>query len=104
MISPGSFSTQTSAAALHEMSILTTDKRNINICTFQVGTLTPWPVAIFNYVHIHVSTLGIIQGTVKQVLSCGEHEGHFVALTVSGQLLAAATDLGFVKIWDLSRR
>ena len=41
---------------------------------------------------------------MKQVLSCGDGEGSFVALNVSGQFLAAGTDRGFVKIWDLSRR
>ena len=46
----------------------------------------------------------LLQGTVKQVLSCGEHEGRFIALTVSGHFLAAGTDRGLVKIWDLSRR
>ena len=38
------------------------------------------------------------------MLSCGDQEGIFVALTVSAQFLVAGTDCGFVKIWDLSRR
>lgn len=46
----------------------------------------------------------VFQGTVKQVLSCGDHEGHFTALNVSGHFLVAGTDRGLVKIWDLSRR
>lgn len=45
-----------------------------------------------------------VQGTVKQVLSCGDHEGSIIALTVSCQFLAAGTECGFVKMWDLSRR
>ena len=57
----------------------------------------------------HVRIMNIVftqyvQGTVKQVLSCGDHEGRFVALTVSSQFLAAGTDHGLIRIWDLSRR
>jgi intraflagellar transport protein 140 len=74
----GSFSTKTTAAAIHDMSVLTAEKNGIQIRTYQ--------------------------GTVKQVLSCGEHEGRFIALTVSGHFLAAGTDRGLVRMWDLSRR
>lgn len=38
------------------------------------------------------------------MLSCGDQEGTFVALSVSGHFLVAGTDCGFVKMWDLSRR
>ena len=41
---------------------------------------------------------------MKQVLSCGNHEGNVTVLTISGQFLAAGTDLGHIKMWDLSRR
>ena len=44
------------------------------------------------------------QGTVKQRLPCGEQEGRPTTLTISGLFLAAGTDHGFVKLWDLSRR
>jgi len=45
-----------------------------------------------------------MQGTVKQILNFSEAEGDPVLLDVCGNFLAAGTSLGYVKVWDLSRR
>ncbi len=47
---------------------------------------------------------GYLQGTVKQLLACGDHEGSPTVLAISGPFLVAGTDAGWVKVWDLSRR
>lgn len=44
------------------------------------------------------------QGTVKQILQCPEAEGDPILLDVCGNFLVAGTSLGYVKVWDLSRR
>ena len=54
----GSFAAHTSAAALHEMSILTAEKNKIHIRTFQVP---------HTYIHVHVSH------TYIHVYTCSTH-------------------------------
>ena len=44
------------------------------------------------------------QGTVKQILQFPEAEGDPILLDVCGNFLVAGTSLGYVKVWDLSRR
>ena len=45
-----------------------------------------------------------MKGTVKQILSFSEQEGSPVALSLSGNFLAAGSTGGCVKLWDLTRR
>jgi intraflagellar transport protein 140 len=51
--------------------------------------------------HIQARTL---QGTVKQVLSFIGEDGRPLVMDLSGHFIAAVSDTGVVKIWDVSRR
>lgn len=48
--------------------------------------------------------LSLIQGTVKQLINFSEVEGQPVCLDVCGNYLLIGTDLGILKVFDLSRR
>ncbi|KAM7433446.1 hypothetical protein ABFA07_016329 [Porites harrisoni] len=74
----GSFNSDSPAVVVHEQSVYTVEPGKIQVRTFQ--------------------------GTVKQILSFSEAEGDPVLLDVCGNFLAAGTSLGYVKVWDLSRR
>ncbi|XP_046855391.1 intraflagellar transport protein 140 homolog isoform X2 [Xenia sp. Carnegie-2017] len=58
-----------------------------------VYTLEPGKIQVRNF-----------QGTVKQVLSFNESEGDPIVMDVCSSFLVSATILGFVKVWDFSRR
>lgn len=45
-----------------------------------------------------------LQGTVKQILQFSEAEGDPILLDVCGNFLVAGTSVGYIKLWDLSRR
>ena len=44
------------------------------------------------------------QGTIKQTMSLAEQEGIPISIDICGHYLVIATDNGFVKGWDISRR
>ena len=46
----------------------------------------------------------VTQGTVKQVLSFIGEDGRPLVMDLSGHFIAAVSDTGVVKIWDVSRR
>jgi intraflagellar transport protein 140 len=46
----------------------------------------------------------MVQGTVKQLMTFAEPEGHPVSVDVNSQYLVVATDVGIVRVYDLSRR
>lgn len=48
--------------------------------------------------------LTCLQGTVKQILQFSEAEGDPILLDVCGNFLVAGTSVGYIKMWDLSRR
>jgi len=48
--------------------------------------------------------LMFIQGTIKQTLSNKESEGKPLMIELEGDYLTVATDTGYIKMWDLSRR
>ena len=45
-----------------------------------------------------------LQGAVKQILQFSEAEGDPIFLDVCGNFLVAGTSVGYIKMWDLSRR
>ena len=45
-----------------------------------------------------------VQGTVKQVLSFTSEEGHPQVVDLASHHLVAVSDVGFIKMWDISRR
>lgn len=45
-----------------------------------------------------------LQGTVKQILQFSEAEGDPILLDVCGNFLVAGSSVGYIKMWDLSRR
>ena len=49
-------------------------------------------------------SLSLTQGTVKQLMTFAEPEGRPVSLDVCGSYLVVATDLGILRVYDLSRR
>lgn len=48
--------------------------------------------------------IACLQGTVKQILQFSETEGDPILLDVCGNFLVAGTSVGYIKMWDLSRR
>jgi intraflagellar transport protein 140 len=44
------------------------------------------------------------QGTIKQSLTFAADEGEPIGIELCGHFLTVATLLGWVKVWDLSRR
>ena len=46
----------------------------------------------------------VFQGTIKQTMSLAEQEGIPISIDICGHYLVIATDNGFVKGWDISRR
>ena len=55
-----------------------------------------WDVFIF--------CITCFQGTVKQILQFSEAEGDPILLDICGNFLGAGTSVGYIKMWDLSRR
>lgn len=74
----GSFNSDSAVVVVHEQSVYTVEPGKIHVRTFQ--------------------------GTVKQILQFPEAEGDPILLDVCGNFLVAGTSLGYVKVWDLSRR
>lgn len=74
----GSFNSDSPVVVVHEQSAYTVEPGKIHVRTFQ--------------------------GTVKQILQFSETEGDPFLLDVCGNFLVAGTTLGYIKVWDLSRR
>ncbi|KAK7111421.1 intraflagellar transport protein 140 homolog [Littorina saxatilis] len=74
----GQFTTEATEIVLYEQNIYTIEQGKVQVRTFQ--------------------------GTVKQLMTFAEPEGCPVSLDVNGQYLVVATDMGIVRVYDLSRR
>ncbi|XP_050392806.2 intraflagellar transport protein 140 homolog [Patella vulgata] len=74
----GSFVTETMVICLYEQNVYTIEQNKVQVRTFQ--------------------------GTVKQVLSFIDMEGVPICLDICGNYLVVATDVGVVRVYDLSRR
>uniref|UniRef100_A0A8C5R4T8 Intraflagellar transport 140 n=1 Tax=Leptobrachium leishanense TaxID=445787 RepID=A0A8C5R4T8_9ANUR len=74
----GSFSCDSPVLAMQEENIFTVEPNRVQIRT--------------------------LQGTVKQLLSFSKQEGNPVMLDICGSFLVVATDAGYFKAFDLSRR
>ncbi|KAE8751558.1 hypothetical protein FOCC_FOCC001805 [Frankliniella occidentalis] len=49
-------------------------------------------------------TVQTFQGTVKQTLAVNDQEGRPLSMELNGPFLTVTTDIGFIKMWDFSRR
>ncbi|XP_076446737.1 intraflagellar transport protein 140 homolog [Babylonia areolata] len=74
----GQFMTEAMVIAVYEQNIYTIEQGKVQVRTFQ--------------------------GTVKQLMTFAEPEGQPVSLDVCGHYLVVATDVGIVRVYDLSRR
>ncbi|GFS01827.1 intraflagellar transport protein 140 homolog [Elysia marginata] len=74
----GTFATEAMIIALYEQNVYTIEQNKVQVRTFQ--------------------------GTVKQLMTFAEPEGHPVSLDVCGTYLVVATDVGIIRVYDLSRR
>ncbi|KAK7004477.1 intraflagellar transport protein 140 [Biomphalaria glabrata] len=74
----GSFATESMIIVLYEQNVYSIEQNKVQVRTFQ--------------------------GTVKQLLTFAEPEGHPVSLDVCGSFLLVATDVGVLRVYDLSRR
>lgn len=74
----GSFKTDAMVIVMYEQNIYAIEQNKVQVRTFQ--------------------------GTVKQLMTFAEPEGHPVSLDVCGQYLVVATDIGIIRVYDLSRR
>ncbi|KAH9494870.1 hypothetical protein Btru_015870 [Bulinus truncatus] len=74
----GSFATESLIITLFEQNVYTVESNKVQVRTFQ--------------------------GTVKQLITFAEPEGSPVSLDVCGSFLLVASNLGVLKVYDLSRR
>ncbi|GFO12432.1 intraflagellar transport protein 140 homolog, partial [Plakobranchus ocellatus] len=74
----GTFATEAMIISLYEQNVYTIEQNKVQVRTFQ--------------------------GTVKQLMTFAEPEGHPVSLNVCGSFLVVATDVGIIRVYDLSRR
>ncbi|BFZ17235.1 hypothetical protein BsWGS_20274 [Bradybaena similaris] len=74
----GSFATDAMVIRLYEQSVYAIEQNKVQVRTFQ--------------------------GTVKQLITFAEPEGHPVSLDICGSYLVVATDAGVLRVYDLSRR
>ncbi|CAL1531559.1 unnamed protein product [Lymnaea stagnalis] len=74
----GTFATDATVITLYEQNVYTIEQNKVQVRTFQ--------------------------GTVKQLITFAEPEGHPVSLDVCGSFLVVATDVGILRVYDLSRR
>ncbi|XP_034252751.1 intraflagellar transport protein 140 homolog [Thrips palmi] len=49
-------------------------------------------------------TVRTFQGTVKQTLALNDQEGKPLSMELNGNFLTVTSDIGFIKMWDFSRR
>ena len=61
-------------------------------------------IQVTPYLYLMSISLSLTQGTVKQLMTFAEPEGRPVSLDVCGSYLVVATDLGILRVYDLSRR
>ncbi|XP_059152845.1 intraflagellar transport protein 140 homolog [Physella acuta] len=78
IMAAGSFVTDAMVISLNEQNVYTIEQNKVQVRTFQ--------------------------GTVKQVITFAEPEGHPVSLDICGVYLVVATNLGILRVYDLSRR